>query len=692
MLRAVSTCGTLVAIVFAAGGALAADPPGVLPLSRVRLYEAGVAYFERSGTLGSSARLPVPRSHLDDALKTLVILDGDGKASVIGVEMEQPATSAHGRALAGLPEDGGGELSFDRYLGSLEGERVELALSSGAVRGQLVRVLGREESGLTRCAAVAGAPAPGPCAIEQQTALLLLSEAGEVRRVATSEVKGVKPLDPLVQKRLRGAARARTGSATSEHALTVKLRSGSNVTLGYVAEAPLFRASYRLVLGAKEPTLQGFALIHNDTDEAWRGVRVELVNGQPDSFLFPLAAPRYATRRLVTPEQHLPSVPQLLGQTADDEWDGGGGRGEGIGLGGVGLTGIGEGGGGYGEGVGIGAGESSLLAIGNLAAQDASEGAQVGALFRYALSQNVDLGAKRSLLVPFLREPVAAQRIAWFAEPGAAGKSTILLRNTSSQTLPSGPIALFEGGGFAGESAIDRFEPGAARLVHFGADLDVTLNAKNERKKEQLRLLSFEDGKLVEHYVRRTDRTVALVNRGAVARTVHLRLELVNNSKVLGADSVYVDSEADTVDAVFELPATGRKSYELGVEEGLERTVPAPELNAALVQRLLQEKLLPEAQRGVLSRALPLLKRHESISKRRGELRLKLNRLDERLHRLASTLDVVRRADEDQGERQAKELVEGEAERARLVAAMDAAAPESALADAKRELQQLRAK
>ncbi len=115
-----------------------------------------------------------------------------------------------------------GELSFDRYLGSLEGERVELALSSGAVRGQLVRVLGREESGLTRCAAVAGAPAPGPCAIEQQTALLLLSEAGEVRRVATSEVKGVKPLDPLVQKRLRGAARARTGSATSEHALTVE--------------------------------------------------------------------------------------------------------------------------------------------------------------------------------------------------------------------------------------------------------------------------------------------------------------------------------------------------------------------------------------------------------------------------------------------------------------------------------------
>ncbi len=59
---------------------------------------------------------------------------------------------------------------------------------------------------------------------------------------------------------------------------------------------------------------------------------------------------------------------------------------------------------------------------------------------------------------------------------------------------------------------------------------------------------------------------------------------------------------------------------------------------------------------------------------------------------LRATLDVVRRADEDQGELQAKALVDGEAERARLVAALDAATPEPALAAAKRELQQLRAK
>jgi len=64
-------------------------------------------------------------------------------------------------------------------------------------------------------------------------------------------------------------------------------------------------------------TLQGWAVLHNDTDEHWRNVKVTLVNGRPDSFIFPLAAPCYARRELVTPENEASTVPQLLGQTVD---------------------------------------------------------------------------------------------------------------------------------------------------------------------------------------------------------------------------------------------------------------------------------------------------------------------------------------------------------------------------------------
>lgn len=50
----------------------------VLPLTRLRLYETGVGYFERRGRVSKNDQLslPAPTADLDDALKTLVVLDG----------------------------------------------------------------------------------------------------------------------------------------------------------------------------------------------------------------------------------------------------------------------------------------------------------------------------------------------------------------------------------------------------------------------------------------------------------------------------------------------------------------------------------------------------------------------------------------------------------------------------------------
>ena len=60
----------------------------ILPLRSVRLYETGIGYFERAGTLGSRATvLPVPAGHIDDALKTLVVLSRDQKTRVFGLSL-----------------------------------------------------------------------------------------------------------------------------------------------------------------------------------------------------------------------------------------------------------------------------------------------------------------------------------------------------------------------------------------------------------------------------------------------------------------------------------------------------------------------------------------------------------------------------------------------------------------------------
>ena len=101
--------------------------PSLLPLRDVRLYESGVGYFERSGELpaGASTGLPVPASHLDDALKTLVVL-GAGGTKVHGVEFASSVSPGMARALAGLPASPEVALTHAELLASLKGALVEV--------------------------------------------------------------------------------------------------------------------------------------------------------------------------------------------------------------------------------------------------------------------------------------------------------------------------------------------------------------------------------------------------------------------------------------------------------------------------------------------------------------------------------------------------------------------------------------
>src|SRR5207302_4575211 len=77
------------------------------------------------------------------------------------------------------------------------------------------------------------------------------------------------------------------------------------VSVGYVVESPIWKTTYRLVLGqgaGDKPYLQGWAAVENPSDEDWREVRMALVSGRPISFRMDLYQPLYVPRPLVVPE------------------------------------------------------------------------------------------------------------------------------------------------------------------------------------------------------------------------------------------------------------------------------------------------------------------------------------------------------------------------------------------------------
>lgn len=654
--------------------------PSLLPLKRVRLYEIGVGYFERTGAVGNATvTLPVPASHLDDALKTLVVFSGDGPTRVGGVEFGSSVSRGMARALAGLGVEGE-DLGLERLVRGLKGTSVALRVAGERLDGRVVEVLGAERSDLQDC--VQKSPGTSAaCTPETQPVLVLMTKSGELRRFRLRDVTSVRPTDPGMVARLGAAVDALSeGSARLLKEVRVMASGSGTISLGYVSETPVWRASYRLVLADKpgdSAALQGWALVHNDTDEAWKRVQVELVNGSPDSFLFPLAAPRYARRELVTPQNPLSTVPQLIGSTPDAMWDPEGS--EAFGAGGLGLSGIGEGGGGRGEGIGLGsvgtlghgAGSahdtaSELLSVGNLAGVAAAHGTESGALFRYALDAPLDLRAHGSALVPFLGEGIAARRIALFASAGNPGRSAAFLEHRGAQTLPPGTVAVFSDGGFAGESALPRLKPRQSTAVEFGTDLDVELEELGDQVTDESQRVQFDDERIVVHFRRHHVVTHRIENRSGSGRDVFLELEYVNNAAVSGADELAYDSEKARPFAVYRVGARTTASRTLKVDEGLQRYHLLKNLGSGTLKRLAAERSLPEAQRKPLLAAAGLLARAESDQQNLAAKRSALGVKEAAVIRFREHARAVGRADGAEEVVERLLLAEAQAEAARV--------------------------
>lgn len=212
----------------------------------------------------------------------------------------------------------------------MKGEPVTVSVRGAgqATAGRVIEVTEELDEATSRARALhdsksekgaAGAPAE-----LKRLTVTLLTGHGEVTIVDAQDILKIRPADAAFAARLDTALDAlSTRSTQNARPLTLLGDVRGNVTFGYIAETPIWRSTYRLIVGPNVEDgaqLQGWALVHNATDERWQGVHLELVNGEPDSFLFPLAAPRYARRTLLSPDTPLSTQPQLQRTTADTLW------------------------------------------------------------------------------------------------------------------------------------------------------------------------------------------------------------------------------------------------------------------------------------------------------------------------------------------------------------------------------------
>ena len=456
----------LALLLLGATPAAAAD----LALKRVMLSSAGVGYFEYETEVDGPATLglDVPLDQVDDVLTSLVVFDSAGAVGTV----ELPGRDNTRANFGNVPFGPDALRSSVDYLNSLQG--VEIGVQGPRpMTGRIVHA--------DRVAETLPAPPGQPTATVQRTRVTILSTEG-LRQFVLEEAESIQVTDSELRARIGQALESlrREANQSLRHFTLQSTGDGHRtVRVGYVSAAPLWKASYRLVLPAKDgdpARLQGWAVLENQSGAAWDGVGLTLQYGNPVTFRQAIYQSYYVQRPEVPVEvlgRILPNVdtrarPAELAMQKSAPAPAGAART---------LSAPAE----------VMAGAADQV--------QAAEGAEETI---FQIPSPVMLAAGHTASVPIIDRSIPAERVDLAAGDDPHPLSAIRITNDTGASMPAGVLTLYDASGaatFAGNARLGGLPAGEHRLLSFAQDLRTTVE-RSSTGETTLASLSAADGVL----------------------------------------------------------------------------------------------------------------------------------------------------------------------------------------------------
>jgi hypothetical protein len=625
-----------------------------LSIGQVVLFSSGVGYFQREGTVDDDARvdLSFPVADVNDLIKSMVLRDLDGGAiSAVSIDSSAPTE----RTLRSFAIDLTRNPSFSDILNQARGEKVEVALANaglggaGTLNGTIVGVEKQRQ-------AVNKEPV--------EVAVLNLWCSDGMRGVKLADVQRVRFLNALIDSEFKKALETLAQSHdTQKKAVSIRFvgEGKRRVRVGYVIENPIWKTSYRLVLGSKageKPYLQGWAVVENPTDEDWRDVRMALISGRPISFQMDLYTPLYVSRPTVVPElfQSLRPVAysgsmedgeRLMAETRTRARDKAPlafapaskptapappmpGRAAGIG-GGFG----GRGGARFAERV-----KEDLqdrMTLGKSVATAASA-AKLGDFFQYAIDKPVSLPRQKSALLPIVGKDVQASRVSIYNERAQAKFPLLGLRfkNTSGQHLMQGPITVFEGSTYAGDARVLDLQPNEERLISYAIDLGTEVNAVPSSDSGKVLAIKAVKGIIHTTTKNRQIKTYQIKNRNEQERVVLIEHPVNNAFRLVGEKPK--ETASDVYRFELKVPAGGTKTQVVTQEQEVRNEYILTNSNDEQIRWFLSQAVISPKVKEGLKEAMALRWATEKTRREIAEMQRQLGTITEDQKRIRANL------------------------------------------------------
>lgn len=537
-----------------------------LPIKQVVLFNSGVGYFQREGEIDGDARIQLSFqvSDINDLLKSLVLQDSKGRIGTVSYDSSDPIE----KILRSFALDLTGNPTFGQILNQARGEKIDITRAdkkdgavkiSGTIIGLEVqkKTVGKDQ------------------VIDVE--ILNLNTATGLQAIPMDQVITVRFQSATLESEFNRALNVLASSHdTQKKTVSVGFHGEGKrqVRVGYVVERPIWKTTYRLRIDNNGKVfLQGWALVENTSDDDWNDVHMVLVSGKPISFRMNLYDPIYVPRPLVEPELFAslrPPVyagsmsPEEMRKLAASTNMGGEGFYPPLPASSMPTQGGFAGGGGANFGPGKGQmaqnqqqnlaqlaqnmaaraqAEGNKLSFDELQRRRAEQAAQkadakkvgdaltgfnfkegiksvanadeVGDYFQYAIKDNISLARQKSAMLPILDQTIEGQKVSIFNEAVQA-KHPLLgvkLKNTSGQPLTQGPITVYDGGVFGGDTRILDVQNNEERLLSYALDQSTEVKTEIKSAPSPDMIFRIGEGTLSARYYVRQTKTYTIKNR-----------------------------------------------------------------------------------------------------------------------------------------------------------------------------------
>lgn len=512
----------------------AAEPPA---LKRVVMSTSGMSWlsFGAATDEAGGVALDVPASQLDDALKSLTVTPASADARLTLKQVTIGGRGVLADPFQNTPLQAGDLASLTSLLDRLRGAEVEIIDDfdeEDRIEGRIIGVENRPG---------------GEDGVVVERPYLMLSTGDGLEAIDLNQADTIRLKDPDAQTAL-DTVLERSAQARSDERRLLQVETDATpdtaVDLGLLVEAPVWKPTWRVILGKDGARIQGWAVVENRTGQDWNDVQLTLVDGDAHTLRQELTRAWFVERETVPvlPDQG----PRPLAASAPRK-----------------------------AMAALQAADVSTPDEEGFAPAPVTEaaGTESDLATSFAIEAPVSVADDGSLMVPLLDRRLAAERVAFVPANGTGGapEAAIRLDNDTGTTLPSGIVTVVDGSGEApvhvGDAVLPLVPAGTERRLAFGADRKITYGIEQDDRREA-RSLVIVDGTATLRVVERQERRWRFESEDAQPRRLEVQVWAEPGAEPVGQDSPA--RQGDFWYVRGELPANGTTSLRLVTERPVE--------------------------------------------------------------------------------------------------------------------------